>query len=120
MEHASIVSFLTGRSSPETFSHEIAPEVEACLRGFERGVGSIIVGGGPATVITRDHAARLLRALFDERLSFDAANYLADGLIMSDDFDFADTEVADAIHFVADDTRQPTVAEMRKALSRVA
>lgn len=120
MDHASIVSFLNGITSPEDFGAEIAPEVEACVQGCRTSaVGHIIVTHGPDTTVARDHAARLLGALLDARLQFDAANYLADGLIMSDDFDFADSTVADAIAFVADDSRHPTDEETRAALARL-
>lgn len=121
MDHASIVSFLHGTCSPEDFGAEIASEVTACIQGCRSGgVGHIIVTGGPSTTVDRDHAIRILRAILDERLSFNTANYLADGLIMSDDFDFADAGVADAMAFVADDSRQPTADETREALARLA
>lgn len=121
MDHASIVSFLDGTSSPEDFSARISPEVSACIGGCGSvGVGHIIVTSGPFTTVTRDHAARLLRALLGGRLSFDAANYLADGLIMSDDFDFADGAVTEAIHFVADDSRHPSADETRVILACLA
>lgn len=121
MNHASIISFLAGTCSPEEFAAEIAPEVAACIQGFATGgVGHIIVTDGPSATIGRDHAARLLRALLEERISFDAANYLADGLMMSDNFDFADAAVAEAIEFVADDSRPPLAREMQEALGRLA
>ena len=112
MDHASIVSFLQGTCSPEDFGVEVAPEVAACLQDCRTG--------GPCTPVVRDHAIRLLRALLDERLSFDTASYLADGLIMSDDFGFADASVADAIAFVADYSRHSTADEARTALTRLA
>lgn len=120
MQHASIVSFLSGSRSAEEFSAEIEAEVAGCIQGCRSGgVGHIIVSDGPSVIVTREHAARLLRALIDQRLPFAAANYLADGLIMSDDFEPADTAVAEAIEFVADDSRPPTVEEAAQALARL-
>lgn len=120
MHHTSIISFLAGTRSPEDFAAEIAPEVAACIQGIaSSGVGQITVTDGPPTTVDRDHAVRLLQALLDERMGFDAANYLADGLMMSDDFDFADAVVADAIGFVADDSRSPSACETREVLVRL-
>ena len=118
MQHRTIISFLSGTLSPEQFGEQIADDVEACSQGCSSGgSGHVIVAEGPATMVTREHAARLLQALLDRRLTFEAANYLADGLIMSDDFDFEEAAVADAIAFVADDSRLPTRDETRAALA---
>ncbi|MEG3155310.1 hypothetical protein [Sphingomonas sp. RB1R13] len=120
MEHASLVAFLNGHLSPEDFNSEIAAEVDACEHGFRSGgVGHIIVTDGPEIVITRDHARRLLKALADNRLPFLSANYTADCLVMSDDFDFADDAVPDAVHFVGDDSRAPTAGETEAALVKL-
>lgn len=120
MEYASLVAFLNGDLSPETFSNEIATEVDACEQGFRSsGVGYITLTGGPEMVVTRELAKRLLQALADERLPFPSANYAADCLVMSDDFDFADDAVADAVHFVADDSRPPTLEETKAALAKL-
>lgn len=120
MEHASLVAFLNGDLSPEDFGREISAEVDACEQGFRSGgVGHIIVTDGPETVVTREHARRLLQALADERLPFLSANYTADCLVMSDDFEFADLAVAEAIEFVADDSRPPTPDETEAALAQL-
>jgi hypothetical protein len=93
----------------------------ACEQGFRSGgVGYIIVTDGPLTVITRDHARRLLQALAEERLPFLSANYTADCLMMSDDFEPADDAVAEAVNFVADDSRPPTMEETLAALESLA
>lgn len=55
-------------------------------------------------MVTRDGARRLLEAVADGRLPFDAANYLADCIVMNDDFEFADDAVRDAVFFVEDDS----------------
>jgi hypothetical protein len=111
---------LNGELSPEDFGNEIAAEVHACEQGFRAGgVGHIIVTDGPATVVTREHARRLLQALAKDRLPFLSTNYTADCLVMSDDFDFADDAVRDAVHFVADDSRAPTAEETEAALAQL-
>ncbi|WP_243645510.1 hypothetical protein [Sphingomonas sp. PP-CE-1G-424] len=46
----------------------------------------------------------MLEAVADERLPFDAANYLADCIVMNDDFDYADEAVRDAVLFIEDDS----------------
>jgi hypothetical protein len=121
MEHASLVAFLNGVSQPQAFAREIAAEVEACNSALAfGGVGSIIVTDGPSMVVTRESARRLLKAVADGSLSFEAANYVADALIMSDEFDFEDATVNDAIYFLGDDSRPPTSEEVRAALSHLA
>jgi hypothetical protein len=120
MEHASLVAFLKGELSPEDFGSEIAAEVDACEQGFRSGgVGQIIVTDGPETMVTREHARRLLKALADDGLPFLSANYTADCLVMSDDFEFADHAVAEAVQFVADDSRPPTPEETEAALAQL-
>lgn len=88
-------------------------------RASDRGVGHIIVTDGPETVVTREHIRRLLKALAEDRLPFLSANYAADGLMMSDDFDFADEAVTQAVAFVADDSRPPRPEETGAALARL-
>ena len=105
MKHGLIVVFLTGALSPENLADEISAEV-ACFRSALKnaGEGRIQVTQGPLFVVTRANARRLLEAVADNRLPFDAANYLADCIVMNDNFDFADEAVRDAIFFIEDDT----------------
>jgi hypothetical protein len=120
MEHSSLVAFLNGKLSPEDFGSEIAAEVYACEQGFKSGgVGHIIVTDGPETLVTREHARRLLQAVAEDRLPFPSANYAADCLMMSDDFEFADEAVAEAVEFVADDSRPPAQEETAAALAQL-
>jgi hypothetical protein len=70
-------------------------------------------------MVTREHARRLLQALAEDRLPFLSANYAADCLMMSDDFEFADETVAEAVEFVADDSRPPTPEETAAALAQL-
>lgn len=117
MEHSSLVGFLTGTLSAEALADEITIEVKACNEAFQAGEnGYIVITDGPAFEVTRDGARRLLNALADERLPFEIANYVADCIIMSDDFDFADNAVREAIFFVEDDSRPPTRDETIGAL----
>ena len=105
MQYGSIVAFLSGTLSPEDLAAEIGPEVarfRSALR--ETAEGHIHVTDGPLFMVTREGARRLLKALADDRLSYDAANYLADCIVMNDDFDFADEAVRDAMFFIEDDS----------------
>jgi hypothetical protein len=120
MEHPALVAFLTGLSQAETFGCEITEEVRAHNAALASdGVGSIFLTEGPSTTVTRIHARRLLSAVDAGRLSFEMASYVADALIMSDDFDFEDDAVAEAIFFLQDDSRPPTREEIGGALSKL-
>lgn len=120
MEHATLVGFLTGTLSPEALADEITAEVNACNAAFRAGEnGYIIITDGPSVEVTREGARRLLVAIAEERLQFELANYVADCIMMSDDFDFADDAVRDAVNFVEDDSRPPTHAETIEALARL-
>lgn len=120
MEHSSLVAFLSGDLSPEDFGSEIAPEVDACEQGLRsESVGHILVTDGPTTLVAREHVRRLLHALAEDRLPFVSANFVANGLMMSDDFVFADEAVTEAVAFVADDSRPPTREETAAALAQL-
>ena len=127
MQHSSIVSFFTGALAPEAFADEIADEV-AAFRAALRATanGNIIVSNGPQFLVTKMGARRLLEAVANEKLPFDAANYIADCIIMNDDFDFEDDATRDAVHFIEDDTERfnsendnwrPTAEAMLAALA---
>jgi hypothetical protein len=105
MQYSSIIAFLSGTLSPENLAAEIGPEVarfRAALR--ETSEGHIHVTDGPLFMVTREGVRRLLEAVADDRLPYDAANYLADCIVLNDDFDFADEAVRDAIFFIEDDS----------------
>jgi hypothetical protein len=117
MEHASLVAFLSGTLSPEALANEIVAEVATCNAAFEAGQnGFIVITDGPRFEVTKAGARRPLAAVADESLPFELANYVADCIIMSDDFDFADDTVKEAVYFVEDDSRPPTSDETRKIL----
>jgi hypothetical protein len=118
MNHASLVDFLTGSLSPEALADEITAEVIACNAAFKAGEnGYIVITDGPSFEVTREGARRLLTAVADDRLPFELANYVADCIIMSDDFDLADNAVRDAFNFIEDDSRPPTRDETLDALA---
>jgi hypothetical protein len=120
MEHPSLVAFLAGMSPAETFGREIAEEVATCDAALaSEGVGSVLLTVGPPTTVTRTHARRLLTAVAEGHLSFKAVNYVADALIMSEDFDWEDDAVATTVFFLADNSRPPTREEVRYALSQL-
>lgn len=105
MQHGSIVGFLSGTLPAEVLAEEIRLEVAAfrvALR--EMAQGNILISEGPRFVVTRDGARHLLEAVADDQLPFDAANYIADCIVMNDDFDFADEAVRDAVFFIEDDS----------------
>jgi hypothetical protein len=103
IEHATLAGFLTGTLSPEILADEVTVEVNACNAAFQAGEnGYIIITEGPVVEVTREGARRLLAAIVEERLTFELANYVADCLIMNDDFHFADDAVRDAIQLIDD------------------
>lgn len=122
MEHALLVSFLEGETTPQDFTFAIQEEVDACEKGFRSpaNTGYIIITDGPLTTVTRKHMKRLLQCMFDESIPWMSANYTGDCLMMSDDFEPEDDEVAEAITFVADDSRPPTPEETRAAIETLA
>ncbi|WP_419253024.1 hypothetical protein ACN2C6_15710 [Caulobacter sp. ErkDOM-YI] len=61
----------------------------------------------------------MLTAVAEGHLSFEAASYVADALIMSEDFDWEDDAVATTIFFLADNSRPPTHVEVSDALSQL-
>jgi len=106
--------------SPVRFSDEITPEVEECCASIQAYQhGRIIITDGPETVLTLDRIRRLLQAVVDKTLSFEAANYTADCIIMSHTFDWEDELVGEAVHFMADDYPPLTEDEVRGALGRL-
>ena len=120
MKHSSLVAFLNGSLSPAEFAKEIVDEVTECNKAFKAGKnGYILIEDGPLTVMTRAHAHRLLEAIADKALPFELANYAADCLIMSGDFEFDDELVKEAVRFVEDDSVAPTENEIRALLSRL-
>ena len=91
VQRSSIVRFLSGTLAPEALADEIADEVAAFREALRTTAsGNIIVSNGPQFLVTKTGARRLLEAVAREKLPFDAANYIADCIIMNLDFDFED------------------------------
>jgi hypothetical protein len=112
VQHSSIVEFLTGKLSAEALAVEIAAEVAAFRKSLRLSkAGHIVVSDGPQFLITREAARRLLEAVLENRLPFNAANYVADCIIMNEDFDFADDAAREAIHYIEDDSGQIIAAD---------
>lgn len=120
MKHSSLTAFLDGDMSPEQFSVEIAGEVDAfCASIKATRHGQIVITDGPETLMTRDRARRLVQAVVEKTLSFEAANYTADCIIMSHTFYWEDDMVGEAVHFIADDYPPPTEQEVHDILRRL-
>ena len=89
----------------------------ACAKG---GAGHVIITDGPKTQVAREQVAVLLNALVEARLPMAAASYIADALIMSDDFEWEDDAVANTLFFLSDESRPLTLAEIEEARSDLA
>lgn len=119
MRHSSLASFLNGEVSPDELWREIGQEVTDCRSACAiGGSGHVILTDGPHTQVSRKHLAVLLTALAEGKLPLDAASYVADALIMSDDFEWEDDAVAEALFFLSDESAPPTLATMGEARSR--
>jgi hypothetical protein len=120
MEHALLVAFLEGRLTPEQFGDEVAEEVRACnLACAQTGEGRVSITPGPNTSVTRDHALRLLEAVFDQRLCLQIANYAATCIIFGD-YKFGDDVAKEAIWLIEmSDLDQPTTDDLRAVIERL-
>jgi hypothetical protein len=107
MQHSSVLSFLTGEKPADEFWLEIEAEVTKCVTATSTigGVGYVVISEGPNATIERRHVDVLVDALAKGTLPIQAAAYVADALIMSDSFDFADDGVSDAVSFLSDESR---------------
>lgn len=104
--------------SAETFSEEVQSEVDECIAGLKsKGAGNTIVDDGPLKTINQKHVSLLFKSVLGNEISLEVANYLVDGLIMGEDFDFADDETTEALYFLADDSRPPTIEETQSMLA---
>ena len=121
MRHPSLASFLNGELPPDELWREIEVEVTDCLAACAKGgSGQVVITDGPETRVSRQHVAILLAALVEGKLPLEAASYIADALIMSDDFEWEDEAVADALFFLSDESAPLTLAEVEKARSHLA
>jgi len=121
VQHSSLLSFLNGSCPASELWFEIQAEVTECLAACAKGgSGSVILSKGPKTQVTRKHLTVLLTALAEAKVPLAAASYLADALIMSDDFEFEDSAVVEEMFFLSDESAPLTLAEIKKARSRLA
>lgn len=89
----------------------------ACAK---HGSGAVTISDGPETQVSRQQVAVLISALADNKLPMEAASYIADGMIMSDDFAWEDTGIADALFRLADESAPLTRTDLDWARSRIA
>jgi len=121
MRHSSLVSFLNGDRPADELWREIETEVGECRAACAKGgSGHVIIEDGPDTELTRKHVAVLLAALAEARLPLESASYIADALIMSDQFYWDDDPIAEAVFFLSDESAPLTLAEVQQAQSRLA
>jgi hypothetical protein len=121
MRHSSLLSFVNGARSPEELWREIEQELSECLAACaEGGSGHVIITDGPITPVGREQVAVLLTALAQAKLPVEAASYIADALIMSDDFEWDDDAVAEALFFLSDESAPLTLDQVEQARQRLA
>ena len=90
--------------------------VAACAK---LGSGAVVISDGPKTQISRLHLAVLISALADGTIPRDAASYIADAMIMSDDLAWDDEGVADALFRLSDESTPRTMIDLEWARRRV-
>lgn len=121
MKHSSLASFLNGKRPANKLWCEIEGEVKRCLAACAKGgSGHVIITDGPDTRVEREQVAILLTALAETRLPLKAASYIADALIMSDDFEWEDDAVAEALFSLSDESAPMTLVRVEEARSRFA
>ena len=121
MRHSSLASFLNGERPANELWREIEAEVRECLAACAKGgSGHVIITDGPGTQIVRKQVTVLLTALAEAKLPLDAASYIADALIMSDNFEWEDDAVAEALFFLSDESAPLTLSEVEEARNRFA
>lgn len=129
MKHDTLVAFLSGTLSPEALTDELADEVATFYADLRTTKHAFIdISSGPEFVVTTSAARRLLEAVAAQRLPQETAVYVADCMVTSDDIEFADDDVREAISLLEDDSRRFvendgtlwTEQEIERALSLLA
>lgn len=120
MQHSSLISFLNGEKSPDELWREIETEVTECMTAATTlgCVGHVIITDGPDTIINRRHVDVLVSQLADGILPVQAAAYIADALIMSDDFVFADEGVSEVLYCLSDESARLSRENVQALRSR--
>ncbi|MCV3208509.1 hypothetical protein OHD62_27530 [Mesorhizobium sp. YC-39] len=121
MQHSSLISFLNGEKSPNELWREIETEVTECMTAATTlgCVGHVIITDGPHTIINRRHVDVLVGRLADGILPVQAAAYIADALIMSDDFDFAEDGVSEILFLLSDESAPLSREDVQALRSRL-
>ncbi|ESX73225.1 hypothetical protein NKI01_00870 [Mesorhizobium sp. M0815] len=121
MQHSSLISFLNGEKPPDELWREIEAEVNECVAAASKPgcVGHVIITDGPNTIINRRHVDVLVGQLADGILPIQAAAYIADALIMSDDFNFADDGISEVLFFLSDESAPLSREEVQSLRSRL-
>ena len=121
MYQPSLTCFLNGELQPNELWRDIEAEVTGCIAACAKGSsGHVVITDGPNTQVSRMQIAVLLDAIVDAKLSLAAASYIADALIMSDDFEWEDQAVSEALFFLSDESEPLTLAEVDGARRRLA
>lgn len=121
MRHSSLASFLNGERPADELWREIEAEVRECLAACAKGgSGHVFITDGPDTQVVPKQVAVLLIALAETKLPLDAASYIADALIMSDNFEWENDAVSEALFFLSDESAPLTLAQVEEARSRLA
>jgi len=116
VQHGSLTSFLKGEQSADQLWREIEPEVKDCLAACAKlGSGAVTISDGPKTQISRRQVAFPISALAQGEIPMDAASYIADAMIMSDDFEWEDEGIADALFRLSDDSAPLTMIDLEWA-----
>lgn len=119
VQHESLTLFLNGKRTAEDLWREIEHEVNDCITACGKsGVGAVVITAGPVTNISAEHVAVLIGALSTAKLPMAAASYIADALIMSEDFGWDGEGVADAIFRLADESAPLTESDLEWARNR--
>jgi len=120
MRHSSLASFLNGELPADELWRQIETEVGDCIAACAKGgTGHVIITHGSDTLVAPQQVSVLLTALADDKLPLDAASYIADALIMSENFEWDDASVAEALFFLCDESAPLTLAKVEDALSRL-
>ena len=121
MQHASLTSFMNGERSAAELWREIEAEVIDCLAACGKGgAGSVILTAGPLTTVSRKQVGVLIAALAESALPMDAASYVADALIMSEDFAWEDRGIVDVLFRLSDESAPLTTSDLEWVRKRLA
>ena len=120
VQYSSLMAFLNRFTPPEALAAEIETEVADCQKNTSKGgAGAVIITSGPRTTITRRQLHVFLAALASGRIPLSSASYIADALVLIEDFDFADEGVEEAVFYVSDESAPFTIEEVQRLRDRL-